>query len=515
MKHSPTAKRRVVMLVDNSVDGDSRVQKAARSMAEAGWDVHLIGRAPGAVPDTYMLGRAHVYRLPLQAISPRRSLLDRAMRLRFPLACKSTPAAEILQREITLSKIEEVQRAHAPGTHGGGLLPRPVRDLTGKVRRRYLKERVRQTRVGVKWCKRHEQGRIQRLDTAVRKAVHGTRAWRRLDPTPLRYDITYAALIDELRPDLVHAHDYRMIGVGARAAARARARGERVPLLYDAHEFVPGLIDETAHRWLVSQVLHEREYLQCADAVVTVSEPLAELLVSEHGLAERPAVVLNTPPSPAAAPERTCTDVRDACGLRPEQPLAVYCGGASPQRGLHTLVGTLALLPELHVALLVNKPDSDYVTRLRRTAAEAGAADRLHVMGYVPYDELPEFLSTADVGVHPLIKGPINHEVALSTKFFEFMQARIPVVVSDVKAMSEAVKTTGIGEVFTAEDTGDLAAALKTVLSDPGPYREPYSRPELLDRYTWERQSEVYDEIYRRLLLMPARTSPSPSPTSI
>ena len=34
---------RVVMLVDNGVEGDSRVQKTARSAAEAGWDVTLLG----------------------------------------------------------------------------------------------------------------------------------------------------------------------------------------------------------------------------------------------------------------------------------------------------------------------------------------------------------------------------------------------------------------------------------------------------------------------------------------
>lgn len=34
------------MLVDNGVIGDSRVQKAARSAADAGWDVVLLGRAP-------------------------------------------------------------------------------------------------------------------------------------------------------------------------------------------------------------------------------------------------------------------------------------------------------------------------------------------------------------------------------------------------------------------------------------------------------------------------------------
>ncbi|MET8065620.1 hypothetical protein ABZS65_18535, partial [Micromonospora sp. NPDC005313] len=37
--------RRVVMLVDNAVDCDSRVQKAARSAADAGWHVTLIGCA--------------------------------------------------------------------------------------------------------------------------------------------------------------------------------------------------------------------------------------------------------------------------------------------------------------------------------------------------------------------------------------------------------------------------------------------------------------------------------------
>ena len=41
---------RVVMLVDNGVEGDSRVQKAARSAAEAGWEVVLLGRSPGSLP---------------------------------------------------------------------------------------------------------------------------------------------------------------------------------------------------------------------------------------------------------------------------------------------------------------------------------------------------------------------------------------------------------------------------------------------------------------------------------
>src|ERR1041385_3113942 len=56
----PVRPARIVMLVDNGVNGDSRVQKTARSAADAGWDVTLIGRSPNGTPQTWKLGGATV-----------------------------------------------------------------------------------------------------------------------------------------------------------------------------------------------------------------------------------------------------------------------------------------------------------------------------------------------------------------------------------------------------------------------------------------------------------------------
>lgn len=39
------------MLVDNTIDGDSRAQQSARAMAEAGREVHLLGKAPATGAD--------------------------------------------------------------------------------------------------------------------------------------------------------------------------------------------------------------------------------------------------------------------------------------------------------------------------------------------------------------------------------------------------------------------------------------------------------------------------------
>ncbi|MGW6310676.1 glycosyltransferase, partial [Streptomyces niveus] len=61
-------------------------------------------------------------------------------------------------------------------------------------------------------------------------------------------------------------------------------------------------------------------------------------------------------------------------------------------------------------------------------------------------------------------------------------------------------RATGQGEVFTAEDTDDLARAIKQVLADPEPYRAAYEKPGLLEGWTWEAQAEVLDGLYSTLV---------------
>ncbi|MEV0329434.1 glycosyltransferase family 4 protein [Micromonospora echinospora] len=417
------------MLVDNAVHGDSRVQKAARSAAAAGWDVTLLGRSPDGVPHRWRLGRAEVRLLPMGG---------------------------------------------GPGMGAQARRRRAVAALGGLRRP------------------------VERAYTRFWSAAMRERAWRRLEPSLWQYERAYGPVVDALDPDLIHAHDFRMLGVGARAKLRARDRGRTVRLLWDAHEFLPGIKPWRDNvRWLPAHRAHEREYAPYADAVVTVSDELARLLQAEHGLAERPAVVLNAPDLPDGA---TPTEsLRQRCGIGPEVPLLVYSGAAAPQRGLGVLVEALPQLPGSHLAFVVNRPDGDYVQGLVARATELGVADRLHVGGYVAADEVVSLLAGADVGVIPIEHWP-NHEIALITKFFEYSHARLPIVVSDVRTMAETVRRTGQGEVFRAGDVADLVRAVRTVLADPARYRAAYDAPGLLESWSWPAQAEVLDRIYTFLL---------------
>ena len=147
---------------------------------------------------------------------------------------------------------------------------------------------------------------------------------------------------------------------------------------------------------------------------------------------------------------------------------------------------------------MVPRNDSGYILDLLDRAGELEVLDRVHLVPYVPVEEIVPFLATADIGVHPPHHWP-NHEISLGTKFFEYSHARLPIVVSDVKSMSEMVLETGQGEVFVAEDLKDYIRAIKAVLADPQHYRSAYETTDVLEDWTWESQADILDRVYSEL----------------
>lgn len=503
---APAARGRVVMLVDNAVNGDSRVQKTARFAAEAGWDVVLLGRSPGE-PRSWRLGEAQVRLLPMPDPLARRRHEFRRAWLRWPLAYPPSGIAAHRQQSVKAWQADLAVRAAQlavvpPATPGLGLRKRVLqaRQLAATLIKTWVSGRywmLTQAR-----RRRRFRSPWDRAYTIFWQAVKGDGAWRRLEPGLWDYELAYGPVLDELQPDLIHANDFRMLGVGARAKIRAAAQGHEVRLVWDAHEFLPGVRPWRDNaRWLPAHCAHEREYAPYADAVVTVSSALAELLRDEHKLAGTPEVVLNAPTVGTVPPadDEAAPDLRARCGVDPDTPLLVYSGLASPQRGLDIMVEALPQLPGVHAALVVNRPNGPFMAEVRATAARLGVADRVHVLPYVAHWQVVPFLAGADAGIIPIHHWP-NHEIALITKFFEYSHARLPLVVSDVKTMAETVRSTGQGEVFRAEDVAHYVRAVTAVLAEPDRYRAAYDRPGLLENWTWEAQAEVLDSVYRRLL---------------
>ena len=295
----------------------------------------------------------------------------------------------------------------------------------------------------------------------------------------------------EFSPDVIHAHDYTALPIATEITQLLRAQGKKVSLIYDAHEYVPG-VSHLTKPLANAYTKAERTGVKIADAVLSVSEPMSDLLMPHLQITKRPIIVANDPL--VAGQQKAKRNLRKECGLDKKTPLLVYSGAVAPQRGISTAIEALRSMPNVHLALIAN-PENATVKQLQEDAADI--ANRFHVVPYVPNSELVSFLSTANIGLIPL-HHKLNHEISLITKFGEYMQAKLPIVVSDVKTMSAEVKRLKNGEVFKAEDVAGFVAATNKILANEQRYRKVYTKTVLGER-SWERQAKVLVDLYNKV----------------
>ena len=474
---------RLVVVVANSITGDSRVQKTAIAAARAGWEVTLLGAGAAVKPEHSTLGAIHVIRLPVASTlreGATRGRRFRRLATQFGLPHKSALALyqarfRATQRRLTArmgwwrSRSDPWGRAVLrPASYALGLLVRIRRDI--------------------------HTLRVKAFKWESRRGVP-TRSWRRDSPYLVDLDLAFGPVLEKLRPDVVHANDITMIGVAAQSVARMRARGEQVRWLYDAHEYVQEVEWSTPIQGSAYRAL-ERQFIRSADAVVTVSTQMAEMLQSSYRLRRLPLVVGNAPIRDVAPTSKDFTPLRQVCGLADSVPLVVYAGWISPQRGVDAVIQALPQLAGVHLALVAGRTNPA-LAALLDMADRLGVRDRVHVAPYVTQQCVPGYLASADVGVIPFLRRP-NNEISLPTKLPEYLHAGLPVVVSDVKTVSQFVTDNGIGEVFVAGDGASAAAAIARALSNRTALAS-HITSDLLTELSWEHQSGPLLALYREL----------------
>jgi len=494
---------RIVLMPGNDVLSDARLLKNLATAASLGMDTVGLGVVRAGSGRELRVGDATVR---VVAVPPRVGnagagawwrRLREAVRPWYATESEEKTARARLSYLAREARAAEGRRARDAGRQGVVDGPAPsvssgrLALLVGKVVVRARSELLRRRRAAE--LADHEASE-RRRSTALARARRTVR-WRSELSVAIDDEIVLGRVLDELAPDIIHVHDVFMMGVAARAAGRAALAGRTVRLVYDAREYLPGLAHVPV-RTVAAYCDLEREFLPDFDRVITVSEPLAELLERDHHLRARPDLVLNAPVVDPDTPD--VPRVRDAAGVAEGVPLLVYGGGVNPARGVQTVIDALVELPGVHLALVVNR-SSHVVLDLLAQAERLGVADRVHQVGFVPAEHVTRYFASADVGLSPLLH-VINHDVALTNKFCEYLLAGIPVVTSDTPAQADLVTELGVGDVHRAGDAADLARAVRAVLERAEELRARIAADEIQRRFAWTAQAEVLRGVYAELL---------------
>ncbi len=301
---------------------------------------------------------------------------------------------------------------------------------------------------------------------------------------------THAALIwhmVRLRPDVIHAHDVNTLPTGWLAACLANAK-----LVYDAHEISTSREGYSSFRKLVAAV--ERTLMPRADGTITTTEARAKFFARAYRI-DRPVILQNRPRK--QSPKNTGR-IRQELDLTEPWPIVVYQGGVQQGRGLERLASIAVDVPNAYFVFIGGgRLDSS----LRKITKDLNLEARVRFIPTVPLVDLPSYTASADIGVQPIENTCLNHYTTDSNKLFEYVQAGLPVIASDLPEIRRIVRRYDLGLLVPAGESTALSTALRRMVDDVQ-LRQHYAAQSRLaaNDLSWEVQEHLLVDLYAQIL---------------
>lgn len=275
----------------------------------------------------------------------------------------------------------------------------------------------------------------------------------------------------------------------------------RVRLVYDQHDLCPELYrsrfaqaPSLPYRALL---LAERVTYRLATHVIATNDSYRAIARGRGRKRDTDVTVVRTGPGA----DRMCRGEPDHSLRREHRYLLAYLGVMGPQDGVD-----LALQAMHHIVHRRGRSDvalnlvgdGDAGQDLRRLALEWELSEHVQFTGRVPDEVVAQVLSTADIGLSPDPKNPLN-DVSTMNKTMEYMAFELPVVAFD---LVETKVSAGEAAVYAEpNDVTRYADAILDLLDDEVRRKQmgTTGRKRVEDVLGWHHQAARYVDLYDRL----------------
>jgi glycosyltransferase involved in cell wall biosynthesis len=241
----------------------------------------------------------------------------------------------------------------------------------------------------------------------------------------------------------------------------------------------------------------ERTTHRRADHVIATNDSYRRIAITRSGKATDDVTVVRTGPDP----DKLRRGPVDESCRRGHRYLVAYIGVMGPQDGVDLAVRAadevINKLGRRDIGFtLIGSGDSyDEVVALRD---ELGLADHVEFTGRVPDETVRQVMSTADLGLSPDPKNPLN-DVSTMNKTMEYMAFELPVVAFDLR---ETRVSAGEAAVYVEpNDVEKYGRAIVELVDDEERRRRMgrFGRDRVERELAWKYQQEAYLGVYDRL----------------
>jgi len=287
--------------------------------------------------------------------------------------------------------------------------------------------------------------------------------------------------IEEFQPDVV-------IGFGilnANIAIRL-SREKDIPFLYYILDELHRLVPEKTFRDFAGYI--ESKNMENADIVISINEGLREYSIKMGAHKEKTYVV-----RAGVDLERFVSDgremVREKYGILDDDIVLFFMGWLYDFSGLKEVALELAKCEKDNIKLMV-VGKGDLWDTLQEIRSNYCMERKLITIDWVPYNDVPKYLSASDICILPAYKNEIMRNI-VPIKMYEYMAAAKPVIASNLYGiMKEFGNDNGIFYVARPEDVLTRALELDGCFDEAGRRAKKF-----VENNNWDALTKYFENI--------------------
>lgn len=273
-----------------------------------------------------------------------------------------------------------------------------------------------------------------------------------------------------------------------------------VKFVFDHHDLCPELyLSKYSKRDMLYRALLwlERKQFETADAVISTNESYRQVAIERGGKSpEQVTVVRSGPLLSRFQPVPPDPSLKEG-----RKFLCVYLGVMGPQDGVDYALRAAHHVVQsgFHDATFAFIGGGDSFDDLVALSKELRLEEFVRFTGRIPDEELMRYLCTADIGIAPDPKTPLN-DVSTMNKIVEYMAVGLPVVSFDLKESRTSAADAAV--YIPNDDPKAMGEAMIQLLNNPERRREmgELGRNRVRDGLAWDHSKKRLVEFYDRLL---------------
>jgi glycosyltransferase involved in cell wall biosynthesis len=260
-------------------------------------------------------------------------------------------------------------------------------------------------------------------------------------------------------------------------------------LVYDAHEYFTE-VPELTYRHVTKKIWKKFEQLILPEIKYsyTVNHSISDIYNQMYNIQMK--VVRNMPV------RLNYTDFSLPAYHLPAN-FIIYQGSVNLGRGLELLIDSFHFIHNLKCVIV---GDGDILQMIQKRVITGNLDNKIFFIPSIPFEQLKVITQKAILGISIEENRGLNYYYSLPNKLFDYIQAEIPVLVSDFPEMRRIINEYGVGEVLKSRQPEDMALQIESMIQNEKCLLWKQNLAKAAEELCWENEEKELLKVYEKIL---------------